>query len=113
MNSGTSEPASNVMTGTPLRLVPCQVRRRRTKRSREPLNRRSAAHQISYSTEDRLIELWFYVPLEQHLGHTKKTKELRREKKRSDTLLYQMLPKSVALQLKLSKKVRPTSSLIG
>jgi len=40
------------------------------------------------------------------LGLSKKTKELRREKKRSDTLLYQMLPKSVALQLKLSKKVR-------
>jgi len=39
------------------------------------------------------------------LGLSKKTKELRREKKRSDTLLYQMLPKSVALQLKLSKKV--------
>jgi len=40
------------------------------------------------------------------LGLSRKTKELRREKKRSDTLLYQMLPKSVALQLKLSKKVR-------
>jgi Heme NO binding associated len=39
------------------------------------------------------------------LGLSEKTKELRREKKRSDTLLYQMLPKSVALQLKLSKKV--------
>jgi len=43
------------------------------------------------------------------LGLSKKTKELRREKKRSDTLLYQMLPKSVALQLKLSKKVCLTS----
>jgi Heme NO binding associated len=38
-------------------------------------------------------------------GLSQKTKELRREKKRSDSLLYQMLPKSVALQLKLSKKV--------
>lgn len=44
------------------------------------------------------------------LGLSKKTKELRREKKRSDTLLYQMLPKSVALQLKLSKKVRRAAS---
>lgn len=40
---------------------------------------------------------------------SEKTKELRREKKRSDTLLYQMLPKSVALQLKLSKKVAAES----
>jgi len=39
------------------------------------------------------------------LGLSEKTKELRREKKRSDMLLYQMLPKSVALQLRLSKKV--------
>jgi len=44
------------------------------------------------------------------LGLSRKTKELRREKKRSDTLLYQMLPKSVALQLKLSKKVCSTHS---
>ena len=43
------------------------------------------------------------------LGLSEKTKELRREKKRSDTLLYQMLPKSVALQLKLSKKVAAES----
>ena len=34
-------------------------------------------------------------------GLSLKTKELRREKKRSDTLLYQMLPKPVALQLKV------------
>ena len=46
------------------------------------------------------------------LGLSKKTKELRREKKRSDTLLYQMLPKSVALQLKLSKKVCRIPSLL-
>ena len=46
------------------------------------------------------------------LGLSKKTKELRREKKRSDTLLYQMLPKSVALQLKLSKKVSRPSFLL-
>ena len=39
------------------------------------------------------------------VGLSEKTKELRREKKKSDSLLYQMLPKSVALQLKLSKKV--------
>ena len=39
------------------------------------------------------------------VGLSEKTKELRREKKKSDLLLYQMLPKSVALQLKLSKKV--------
>ncbi|KAI0212510.1 hypothetical protein LSAT2_002553 [Lamellibrachia satsuma] len=39
------------------------------------------------------------------VGLSDKTKELRREKKKSDSLLYQMLPKSVALQLKLSKKV--------
>lgn len=38
-----------------------------------------------------------------------KTKELRKEKKKSDALLYQMLPKSVALQLKLSKKVTAES----
>lgn len=43
------------------------------------------------------------------LSLSEKTKELRREKKRSDTLLYQMLPKSVALQLKLSKKVAAES----
>ena len=38
-----------------------------------------------------------------------KTRELRREKKKSDALLYQMLPKSVALQLKLSKRVTAES----
>ena len=43
------------------------------------------------------------------LSLSEKTKELRREKKRSDTLLYQMMPKSVALQLKLSKKVAAES----
>ena len=36
---------------------------------------------------------------------TEKSKELRHEKKRSDTLLFEMLPKSVALQLKMGKKV--------
>lgn len=39
------------------------------------------------------------------VGLSDKSKELRKEKKRSDTLLYQMLPKSVALQLKLSRRV--------
>ncbi|CAD5111769.1 DgyrCDS1046 [Dimorphilus gyrociliatus] len=43
------------------------------------------------------------------LGLSGKTKELRMEKKRSDELLYQMLPKSVALQLKLSKRVSAES----
>ena len=38
-----------------------------------------------------------------------KTKELRKEKKKSDDLLYQMLPKSVALQLKVTKKVTAES----
>ncbi|ESN99757.1 hypothetical protein HELRODRAFT_83793 [Helobdella robusta] len=42
-------------------------------------------------------------------GLSLKTKELRKEKKKSDALLYQMLPKSVALQLKLSKKVAAES----
>ncbi|ELU06096.1 hypothetical protein CAPTEDRAFT_137234 [Capitella teleta] len=43
------------------------------------------------------------------LGLSHKTRELRREKKRSDALLYQMLPKSVALQLKMSKRVTAES----
>lgn len=43
------------------------------------------------------------------LGLSGKTRELRMEKKRSDELLYQMLPKSVALQLKLSKRVSAES----
>ncbi len=42
-------------------------------------------------------------------GLSDKTRELRREKKKSDTLLYQMLPKSVALQLKMSKRVSAES----
>ena len=40
-------------------------------------------------------------------GLSTKTQELKREKKKSDGLLYQMLPKSVALQLKHSKQVNP------
>ncbi|CAH1773740.1 unnamed protein product [Owenia fusiformis] len=39
------------------------------------------------------------------IGLSSKTNELKREKKRSDNLLYQMLPKSVALQLKTSSTV--------
>lgn len=34
-----------------------------------------------------------------------KAKELKKEKKKSDTLLYQMLPLSVATQLKQTQKV--------
>ena len=50
------------------------------------------------------------VPFQNYaLGLSEKTKELRREKKRSDMLLYQLMPKSVALQLKMSKKVAPES----
>ena len=43
------------------------------------------------------------------IGLNTKTHELQREKKRSDNLLYQMLPKSVATQLKMSSKVTAES----
>lgn len=36
---------------------------------------------------------------------SQKAKELKREKRKSDTLLFQMLPLSVAIQLKQTQKV--------
>lgn len=37
---------------------------------------------------------------------SQKAKELKREKRKSDTLLFQMLPLSVAIQLKQTQRVR-------
>lgn len=39
------------------------------------------------------------------LNLSQKAKELKKEKRKSDTLLYQMLPLSVATQLKQTQKV--------
>lgn len=39
-----------------------------------------------------------------------KAKELKREKKKSDTLLFQMLPLSVATQLKQTRKVHESAN---
>lgn len=37
-----------------------------------------------------------------------KARELKREKRKSDTLLFQMLPPSVAQQLKQTQQVNPS-----
>ena len=37
--------------------------------------------------------------------HTFRTKALNKEKKRTDTLLYQMIPKPIAEQLKMNENV--------
>lgn len=41
------------------------------------------------------------------LNLSQKAKELKREKRKSDSLLFQMLPPSVAMQLKQTQQVSP------
>lgn len=53
-----------------------------------------------------VFPLSIYVHIQMYADNLSiKAKELKREKKKSDTLLFQMLPLSVATQLKQTRKV--------
>lgn len=71
---------------------------------------RNAAATIQVRWRDAYMERYikhsFCLVLQMYaLNLSQKAKELKKEKRKSDTLLYQMLPLSVATQLKQTQKV--------
>ena len=60
-----------------------------------------------YATDFTACKMSLYVRICPTIQVSKKSKELAEEKKKTDQLLYRMLPRSVADQLKSKKEVQP------